>query len=509
MEVSDRDSVSPGQSADMTNEPLKRVPRDAFRVGVRLPGPLRDHRGKVLEEAGTWLTQQHCTRLDLHAVTGVYADSTWPEDFLRSATTPDAFVRKTQAIGIEELEIGSQLPMNLHDQSGVLLLSAGMTVTRRFVELLRRRNVAIVTLGLADSDDESQAPQHGWGEHLDAQLAAVIGEPIPSHPISRFERPRLPIADLRAEVEHGLKAHADASDRVIDACQRILGGRKVSSDALREPIAGFAKKLGMDFDLLPLIASAQTPANEYLFDHCVNVALLSMSIAAQLGWRQDRIMEVGLGALLQDIGMLRVPETIRLAPRSISPDERQQIEYHPNHTLGFLDGVRGLQPVVKYVAYQVHERWDASGYPGGRAGDALHPYSRVVSIADAYAAMTRPRPYRPPMAPYEASATILQQGADDKFDRVLVRAFLDATSLFPIGSYVALSDGSIAQVIRSNPGHHTQPVVEELFADGSTTGNTVDLTREPDLKVINTVDPALLLSHGTASPTAATQSSHA
>ncbi len=479
------DAPTPRISPIMTSPLLKRIPREAIQPGDCLPGRLVDHLGKTLVPADEYVTAQHLARLDRYAVSGLFGGEDWADDFLVIATAPGQARRAAQTMRVDQLCVGTRLPENLHDRSGVLLLAAGTEITQRFIQLLERRNVVSVTLGFQAATEEPEECRRDRGDRLDARLAGIIAQPIPIQLISRFERPRLSIASLRAEAERGLEIHATTSDRIIETCQKARSGRKTSSDAVREPIAEFVKMVSQDFDLLPLIVSCHTPANEYLFSHCVNVSLLSMSIAAQIGWPQDRIADIGLGALLHDVGMLKVPETIRLAPRAITPEEREQVEIHPYHTLELLDGVKGLPTVAKYVAYQVHERWNSSGYPNRRSGAELHPYAQVVSIADAYAAMTRTRPHRPAVSPYDASTKILRSVAEGAFDRQFTRAFLDAISLFPVGSYVELTGGSYAQVLRANPGMHTRPIVEELSVDGARTGHIVNLAESHDIQVVN------------------------
>ncbi|RME41228.1 MAG: HD domain-containing protein [Planctomycetota bacterium] len=194
---------------------------------------------------------------------------------------------------------------------------------------------------------------------------------------------------------------------------------------------------------------------------------------------------VGMGGLLHDIGMLRVPLSIRQAARPLTEREWHEVRRHPLHSLDMLASVRGLPQLVKMIVYQVHERSDGSGYPRGRRDAHLHQLSKIVGVADAYAAMTRERPYRPAMAPYEAARTILYEGAQGRFDRSIVRAMLDTVSLFPIGSRVVLSNGAAARVLRAVPGLHTRPVVEELGGDGSPTGHIIELAQNDHLRIVS------------------------
>ena len=144
---------------------------------------------------------------------------------------------------------------------------------------------------------------------------------------------------------------------------------------------------------------------------------------------------------------------------------------------------------AKLIGYQSHERDDGSGYPRHRSGTLIHRYAKIVAIADAYSAMTASRPYRAPVTPYDAAKQILIDNSQHKFDREIVRAFLDCMSMFPVGSWVELSDGRRGTVVRANPGRHLQPVIAELDADDMPTDTQIDLSHQPALKVVKTGPP--------------------
>jgi hypothetical protein len=114
---------------------------------------------------------------------------------------------------------------------------------------------------------------------------------------------------------------------------------------------------------------------------------------------------------------------------------------------------------VQLVAYQVHERPDGSGYPRGREKKCIHLFARILHVADAYLAMTAQRPFRLPLMPYAAMECLLRQAEKNRVDPDVMRSLLRVLSLFPIGSYVRLSDGSLAEVIRANPHSFSRPLV--------------------------------------------------
>ncbi|MGD2109114.1 MAG: HD domain-containing phosphohydrolase [Phycisphaerae bacterium] len=390
------------------------------------------------------------------------------------------------------------LPVSVYDGRDRLLAAGGSRITRNFVVLLRQRRITHVKLRRPTPGESSAGALIDESETLDAELhtkqskilderaAGEMMRPIVAHPVRPWRRPRLPIDDLKQEAAVGVQRHEATSATVEELCTKLKPGRKTSASELQSSVNHFVDAAAADFDLLPLIVAMQQSDDEYLFDHCVNVALLSVAMASQLGFEREIIIEIGLGAMLQDIGMLRVPHAIRLAPRPLTEREWHEIHRHPLHTLDMIAELRSVPQVVKFIGYQVHERMDGSGYPRRRQGHQLHECAKIVALADAYAAMTRKRPHREPLTPYQAAKTILLEGASNKFEKRLIRVLLDTISLFPIGSRVCLSGGINARVLRTNPGMHTRPVVEELSVDGSPTGHIIDLSQEEELAVVAT-----------------------
>ncbi|RMF71573.1 MAG: phosphohydrolase, partial [Planctomycetota bacterium] len=114
---------------------------------------------------------------------------------------------------------------------------------------------------------------------------------------------------------------------------------------------------------------------------------------------------------------------------------------------------------------------------------SIHPFARVVAVADAYAAMTHKRPHREPMIPYQAMREILTATGAGRFDAQVVRALLDRVSAFPVGSGVELNDGRVCRVLRARIGAHTRPIVAPVDAAGRAMGQAIDLFTQPQLSV--------------------------
>jgi HD-GYP domain-containing protein (c-di-GMP phosphodiesterase class II) len=143
----------------------------------------------------------------------------------------------------------------------------------------------------------------------------------------------------------------------------------------------------------------------YTGGHTERVASVAVGIARRLGFRDEELEAIEIGALLHDIGKIGIPEHILRKPGQLTEDEWALIKRHPlisDYILSELD----LHPFVRQCARSSHERIDGMGYPDGLAGDEIPLPARIVFVADALDALTSARPYRPPRPMLAALAEI-------------------------------------------------------------------------------------------------------
>ncbi len=229
--------------------------------------------------------------------------------------------------------------------------------------------------------------------------------------------------------------------------------------------------------------------DDYTYAHSINVATLALTIGHAMNLSKPDLQVLGTGALLHDVGRLRLDLAVLQKKGTLTDKEFEGIREHPRLGLEILKPCADLDPRVREIVLSHHEKFQGGGYPDGLKGKDIPLFARIVSIADVYDALTSPRPYRPPIKPYEA-IRILLSNIDNQFDPEILAVFLKRVSLFPPGSMVRLSDGSVALVIRPNPGAHLRPIVR-LVQDAKgnrayTTGN-LDLCQSPDLYVVGPV----------------------
>lgn len=201
----------------------------------------------------------------------------------------------------------------------------------------------------------------------------------------------------------------------------------------------------------------------YLMERSLNVSILMALFARHLGIDKKTTEILALGALLHDIGKVRVPESILMKPGRLSDDEFEIMKSHVTHAVSMLEEQgEGLPTLVMDVVANHHERLDGEGYPKGLKAGQLSRYARMISIVDVYDALTAERVYKPAMPPTKALRLLLDlSGAH--FDRVLVEQFIRCMGVYPVGSLVRLASGRLAIVTKANEQMPVKPQVKIIF----------------------------------------------
>jgi len=226
-------------------------------------------------------------------------------------------------------------------------------------------------------------------------------------------------------------------------------------------------------------------ALDYPTPHSLHVSNLALSIGLELGYDEKLLVNLSTGCLLHDVGMLRVDDKVWQREKQLQPAEFAPIANHPCHSVALLSSYLESVPfATRMVVYQTHERLDGSGYPRGCSSEHIHQLAKVAAVADAFVALVSDRPHRESMMPYHAMAKLLADVQSGYYDGKVVRALLSTVSLFPLGSYVLLSDGRIARVLRANGDKYTQPVVEAWTVNQyDVAGDVIDLSQTDALKI--------------------------
>jgi HD-GYP domain-containing protein (c-di-GMP phosphodiesterase class II) len=196
-----------------------------------------------------------------------------------------------------------------------------------------------------------------------------------------------------------------------------------------------------------------------------------------------------VGALLHDIGMVRVPSYIIEKEGELTSDEYNRVKTHTVYGYRVVLNEIGMENDIADIVMQHHEMYDGSGYPRKLKGKDISVYARIVAVCDVYAAMIKKRSYREEYLSYNAMKNILG-GSNRKYDPDIVKAFLSNMAIYPVGSVVQLNNGVIAKVISANPELPLRPkvvVVIDEFGVKPGTGTIIDLETEKSIFIKNPV----------------------
>ncbi len=404
------------------------------------------------------------------------------------------------AVSLSEIILGRKLEAPLYDINGVLLLSAGNVLTAEILQSLRKRGDKSVFMSPQDfrrltlqtqpiDGPQSTSLQTGLTRELDALIDENtlalnnVGPPVKD----RVRYPGFRGYD-HEQHERLVKQHQNNVRAIQGVMKQVLQGQKANGMILVGIADQFLQEMTQDTDCVLSWAVNQYDLED-ITCRSLETALLAMAIGIEMELDETNIRHLAIAGMVHDWGMLRVPIHIRESRERLSPISLLEIKKHPIHTLEMLQFVTQLPRVVSIISYQMHERFNGTGYPRGRRGKQIHPLARILQVADAFVSMTSPRPYRPAMMKYAAMECLIYQARESLVEPQVVRALLRVQCLFPIGTYVTLSDGAVAQVLRRNKEHYTQPIVLRVQdsngrpVDREASANMIDLHQERHLQV--------------------------
>lgn len=298
-----------------------------------------------------------------------------------------------------------------------------------------------------------------------------------------------------AEEKQQVTKHFDRSlDRLTQTLHPMSRATRLKAESVlehRHTVEDAIQMILRDCDLAMNLLNQPSDIN-YLTAHAFKVNILAIEVATTMGLSKQEIMNVGLAATFQDLGMLCLPQALVNKPMPLSPSELQEVRRHPIYSVEALEKVQGLPRDVSEGISQAHERLDGSGYPAGLSGNQIHPLAKILAVINVYVAMLSARPYRQALTTYDAIFFLLHNAYYNLLDRNIVKTLLDVLSLFPIGTLVELKTGEIARVVSANEEAYTRPVVSLIYDANRkplSTSCFIDLLHTDGAEIVRIVPP--------------------
>ncbi|WP_138755738.1 HD-GYP domain-containing protein [Paenibacillus sinopodophylli] len=221
----------------------------------------------------------------------------------------------------------------------------------------------------------------------------------------------------------------------------------------------------------------------YLFQHSFNVAVLAGIMGIAKGLNRNQLEELGIGALLFDIGMTKVPTKLLNQTKPFTAEERTIVHAHAKDGFDILRKYHDISIVSAHCALQHHERFNGSGYPRGLKENDIHMFGQIVGLADTFDALTSPRPYRKRYTASEAIEFLFAAGGTF-FDHELIKLFCRHISIYPVSTSLLLSTGQVGVVTENNELAVHRPRVRIIMeANGSMPASPYELELKDELHI--------------------------
>jgi HD-GYP domain-containing protein (c-di-GMP phosphodiesterase class II) len=262
------------------------------------------------------------------------------------------------------------------------------------------------------------------------------------------------------QLEHTLKLHDQAKTIQGRLIKRVAKGKISNLDEIDEITKDIVEKAFQCDDAIG-IATLLKENDEYFLEHSINCAILMVMFGRALDIDKPTLQHLGIGALLMDIGMAKLPLLLTSKADALNEQETKRMQRHVDIALNLLEPLEGVNYVILTVVKQHHERLDGSGYPDGLREDQISQYGKMAAIVDTYDSLTTVRPYRDALKPADALKKMQQEELG--LDKTLIEEFIACIGANPVGSLVKLASGKLAMVLRLNKHKPLAPVVMVFY----------------------------------------------
>ncbi|WP_027728553.1 HD-GYP domain-containing protein [Treponema sp. C6A8] len=374
-----------------------------------------------------------------------------------------------ETLSTESLKPNSSYTGDLLLDSSFLLLPKGADVTESLIKALKLWNVENIlcdgnlSIGGELEENGPELEPSAIVQKKDEKISVNIKKVIENSKQSVFdnsEKARLnAVHDVYEEYmnyiervfthysTHKVIDQADLSDAVQQLCIFIKENRRY---------------------ILRIASNPKESDRNFIVIHAIRTTVIAIAIAQQLKMPLSKMVDLGVTCILHEIGMLRLPPQLYNTSKKLTAGQRAQISRHTVFGYTIIKDLNFPIPVQLGVL-EHHEKENGLGYPRRLPGEKIEPIAKIISVACSYEAISSPRTYKDERTTFDALLEMIQN-REKAYDDVVLKALLYSVSLYPIGTYVYLSNRKIGVVIDSNQINPKWPIVQmitEKEADGT------------------------------------------
>ncbi len=320
----------------------------------------------------------------------------------------------------------------------------------------------------------------------DAQARARNLKVVPDAPEQprRFGGFTVTVYEDATTVEEELVASAPIfvqAQQVVDQLmQDIEQNRAPDVAKVRDTVGCMVQSVMRNSDALVWLTKLRS-TDQYSYDHALDVSVHVMVFGRFVGLPEDQLNLLGMAALMQDVGKIRIPDALLQKPGKLSELEMKLVKTHVFRSMELVRKDPELPAAVAEIVERHHERFDGSGYPKGLKGEQIGVLPEMSGLVDCYCAMVRSKPYAEALR-HQVALEEINRMRGTLFSEPIVDQFIQCFGLYPIGTLVELNTGEVAVVIAQNRVRRLKPRVMVLLGPDKAANKyppTLDLLYDP------------------------------
>lgn len=262
---------------------------------------------------------------------------------------------------------------------------------------------------------------------------------------------------LEQEIALIRETHDQALILTSEIMEDVRLGKSFNTEGAKRVVSKIVKSVIRNPDALACFTQLKH-RDAYTAEHSLRVCVLALSMGRHLGMAEEELEVLGIGAMLHDVGKMRIPLDILNKPGELTAKEADLVKKHVPLGVDILERTAGIPEAAIDVARSHHERYDGTGYVHGRKGDQISEFGLIGGIVDYYDAVTSDRAYHTGMSPHSA-LKIMYELRNKAFHGGLIEEFIRCMGIYPIGSVVEMNTGEVGVVVTMNRVRRLRPRV--------------------------------------------------
>jgi len=280
-------------------------------------------------------------------------------------------------------------------------------------------------------------------------------------------------SELDDELKSARENHSLLSNVAENIMLDISNNKKLELPSLKKAITPMVNSIIRNPDAFSWLTRMKHKDN-YTYNHSVSTSVWAVAFGRHLGMPKKDLQSLAIGALLFDIGKMRLPEKLINNPNRFNQYEFKLVKTHVQHSLEIVRTINGISDDVVEMVKTHHERHNGSGYPDGLKENEISIFGKIAGIVDCYDAIISERPFASAISPHDAVKKFYEW-RDIDFQAELIEQFIQVVGIYPVGTIVELNDGKVGVIIAQHRVWRLRPKIMLLLNENKEYYNDFDV----------------------------------